>query len=45
MISNFPVSTARRYSMIELKTIHAIGNMPNAAPKTVDIRTSWHGIP
>ena len=28
MISNFPVSTARRYSMIELNTIHAIGNNP-----------------
>ncbi|MND05989.1 hypothetical protein D3C83_270990 [compost metagenome] len=28
MISNFPVSTARRYSMIEANTIHAIGNTP-----------------
>ena len=28
MISNLPVSTASRYSMIELKTIHAIGKRP-----------------
>jgi hypothetical protein len=28
MISNFPVSTASRYSMIEAKTIHAIGKRP-----------------
>ena len=28
MISNFPVSTASRYSMIDVKTIHAIGNSP-----------------
>ena len=32
MISNFPVSTASRYSMIEVKTIQAIGKMPYAAP-------------
>ena len=32
MISNLPVSTARRYSMIEVKTIHAIGKSPYAAP-------------
>ncbi len=32
MISNLPVSTARRYSMIEANTIHAMGNMPYAAP-------------
>ena len=32
MISNLPVSTARRYSMIDVNTIHAIGKMPNAAP-------------
>ena len=32
MTSNLPVSTARRYSMMAAKTIHAIGNMPNAAP-------------
>ncbi len=28
MISNLPVSTASRYSMIEANTIQAIGNMP-----------------
>ena len=28
MISNLPVSTARRYSMIDAKTIQAIGKMP-----------------
>ena len=28
MISNLPVSTARRYSMIELNTTHAIGKSP-----------------
>jgi hypothetical protein len=28
MISNLPVSTASRYSMIELKTTQAIGKRP-----------------
>ena len=28
MISNLPVSTASRYSMIDAKTIHAIGKRP-----------------
>ena len=32
MISNLPVSTARRYSMIDVKTIQAIGKRPVAAP-------------
>ena len=32
MTSNLPVSTTSRYSMIELKTTHAIGNRPYAAP-------------
>ena len=32
MTSNFPVSTASRYSMIAAKTIHEMGKMPNAAP-------------
>ena len=45
MISNFPVSTASRYNMIELNTIHAIGNRPNAAPKSVDAMASCAGIP
>ncbi len=45
MISNFPVSTARRYSMIELKTIHAIGKRPNAAPSSVDRTAICTGMP
>ena len=32
MISNLPVSTASRYSMIDANTIQAIGKMPKAAP-------------
>ena len=31
--------------MIDAKTIHAIGNNPNAAPKIVDMIASWIGIP
>ena len=44
MISNFPVSTASRYSRIELKTIQAIGKMPKAAPSTAEITASETGI-
>ena len=35
MISNLPVSTARRYSRIDEKTIQLIGKRPNAAPLSV----------
>ncbi len=45
MISNLPASTTRRYSMIELKTTHAIGNSPYAAPYSVDITASCTGMP
>ena len=45
MISNLPVSTARRYSMIELKTTQAMGNSPYAAPYSVDRIASLRGMP
>ena len=44
MISNFPVSTARRYSMIELNTIHAMGKIPNAAPNSVEMIAIGNGM-
>ena len=31
--------------MIDAKTIHAIGNMPNAAPFSVDIKAYRTGMP
>ena len=45
MISNLPVSTARRYRRIDVNTIQAIGNSPNAAPYTVDITAICAGMP
>ena len=45
MISNLPVSTASRYSMIDAKTTHAMGNMPKAAPFSVDIKAYLTGMP
>ena len=45
MIANLPVSTARRYSMIDAKTIHAIGKSPYAAPVRVDMTARRTGMP
>jgi hypothetical protein len=45
MISNLPVSTASRYNMIELNTIHAIGKIPNAAPNSVEMTAMLSGMP
>src|SRR5207244_10096324 len=45
MISNLPVATARRHSMIELNTIQAMGNNPYAAPYNDDITASCAGMP
>ena len=45
MISNLPVSTASRYSMIELNTIQAMGKIPNAAPYSVEIIAIENGMP
>ena len=44
MISNLPVSTASRYSMIDANTIQAIGKMPKAAPKSAETIASCTGI-
>ena len=45
MISNLPVSTASRYSIIDAKTTHAIGNSPYAAPYSVETIARLAGMP